>query len=118
MYAPSFVTGSLNGRFGESRVLLTRALLLLCCAINLTGVGVGNFRAANLLLGVGWNFLLGGGTSLLTRAYRPEERGKAKGLNDFLIFGTMAVSAFGAILWGAGGCRKPRRNQPASEMLS
>jgi len=105
MYAPSFVTGHLIARFGETRILLTgAALLLLCCAINLVGIAVVNFWAANVLLGVGWNFLFIGGTSLLTRTYRPEERGKAQALNDFLIFGTVAVSAFasGALLSGVG----------------
>ncbi len=105
MYAPSFVTGHLIARFGESRILMTgAALLLLCCAINLAGIGVVNFWAANLVLGVGWNFLFVGGTSLLTRTYRSEEKGKVQGLNDFLIFGTVAVSAFasGALLSGVG----------------
>ncbi|MGD9616762.1 MAG: MFS transporter [Alphaproteobacteria bacterium] len=105
MYAPSFVTGHLIARFGESRILLTGAvLLLLCCAINLAGIGVIHFWAANLVLGVGWNFLFIGGTSLLTRTYRPEEKGKAQGLNDFLVFGTVAASAFasGALLSSVG----------------
>src|SRR3989304_2104009 len=81
MYAPSFVTGHLIARFGENRILLTgAALLLLCSVINLAGIGVVNFGAANLVLGVGWNFLFIGCTSLLTRTYRPEEKGKVQGL--------------------------------------
>jgi MFS family permease len=105
MYAPSFVTGHLIARFGETRILLVGAvLLLLCCVINLVGIEIVHFWAANVLLGIGWNFLFIGATSLLTRTYRPEEKGKAQALNDFLIFGTVAVSAFasGALLSGIG----------------
>jgi predicted MFS family arabinose efflux permease len=105
MYAPSFVTGSLINRFGVSTILLTgAALLLACCGINLAGIAEGNFWAANALLGVGWNFLFIGGTTLLTRTYRPEERAKVQALNDFLIFGTSTISSFssGVLLAGWG----------------
>jgi MFS family permease len=105
MFAPSFVTGSLIARFGVTRILFAgAALLLACCAINLEGIAVANFWAANLVLGVGWNFLFVGATSLLTRAYTPEEKGKAQALNDFLVFGTVAVSSFasGALLSSVG----------------
>jgi len=105
MYGPSFVTGNLINRFGLPAVLLAgAALLLACCGINLAGIAEGNFWAANLLLGVGWNFLFIGGTTLLTRTYRPEERAKVQALNDFTIFGTATLSAFssGVLLAGAG----------------
>ena len=105
MFAPSFVTGHLIARFGLARIMLIGAgLLLLCCAINLGGLQVANFWAANVVLGVGWNFLFIGATTLLTRTYRAEERGKVQALNDFLIFGTVALSAFasGALLSGVG----------------
>jgi MFS family permease len=105
MYAPSFVTGHLITRFGVTRILLTgAALLLLCCAINLGGLAVANFWAANVVLGIGWNFLFVGATTLLTRTYTAEEKGKVQALNDFLIFGTVALSSFasGALLSGVG----------------
>jgi MFS family permease len=105
MFAPSFVTGHLIARFGLARVMLTgAALLLLCCAINLAGLGVANFWAANVVLGVGWNFLFVGATTLLTRSYAGEEKGKVQALNDFLVFGSVALSAFasGALLSGVG----------------
>ena len=105
MYAPSFVTGSLINRFGLSTILLAgAALLLACCGINLAGIAEGNFWAANALLGVGWNFLFVGATTLLTRTYRPEERAKVQALNDFTIFGTSTVASFssGALLAGFG----------------
>ncbi|HEY1794981.1 MAG TPA: MFS transporter [Stellaceae bacterium] len=105
MYAPSFVTGHLIARFGLVKVMTAGAgLLATCCAINLAGVGEANFWAANLLLGVGWNFLFIGATTLLTRTYRPEERAKVQAFNDFMIFGTSTVSSFssGALLAGFG----------------
>jgi MFS family permease len=105
MYAPSFVTGHLIARFGVSRILFAGAgLLVACCAINLEGLAVANFWAANLLLGIGWNFLFVGATNLLTRTYTPEERGKVQALNDFLIFGTVTLASFasGALLSSVG----------------
>jgi len=105
MYAPSFVTGSLILRFGVTRILLTgAALLLVCCAINLEGLQIVNFWAANVVLGIGWNFLFVGATTLLTRTYTAEEKGKVQALNDFLVFGTVALSSFasGALLSGVG----------------
>ncbi|HEX3952019.1 MAG TPA: MFS transporter [Stellaceae bacterium] len=105
MFAPSFVTGHLITRFGVTRILLTGAALLVgCCVVNLAGLAIANFWAANVMLGVGWNFLFIGATSLLTTTYRPEEKGKVQALNDFLVFGTVAVSSFasGALLSGVG----------------
>jgi MFS family permease len=105
MYAPSFVTGHLITRIGLARIMLTGVvLLLLCCGINLAGLATINFWAANLALGVGWNFLFVGGTTLLTRTYSGEEKGKVQALNDFLVFGTVTMSSFasGALLSGVG----------------
>ena len=105
MYAPSFVTGQLITRFGVTRILFAGAMLLLaCCGINLAGIAEANFWAANALLGVGWNFLFVGATTLLTRTYAPEERAKVQALNDFMIFGTATFAAFssGALLAGFG----------------
>ncbi len=75
-----------------------------CCGVNLAGIAVANFWVANVALGVGWNFLFVGATTLLTRTYTPEEKGKVQALNDFLVFGTVAVSSFasGALLSGVG----------------
>ncbi|HEX3860736.1 MAG TPA: MFS transporter [Stellaceae bacterium] len=105
MYAPSFVTGHLIARFGVVRILMTgAALFLVCCGVNLAGLTVANFWAANVALGMGWNFLFVGATTLLTRTYTPEEKGKVQALNDFLVFGTVAMSSFasGALLSGLG----------------
>jgi MFS family permease len=105
MYAPSFFTGHLITRFGLVRILMTgAALLLACCLINLAGIATVYFWAANVVLGIGWNFLFIGATTLLTRSYSVEEKAKVQALNDFLVFGTVALSAFasGALLSGVG----------------
>lgn len=105
MFAPSFVTGHLIARFGVLNILLAGALLMAgCIAIAVQGVTLMHFWWALLLLGVGWNFLFVGGTTLLTEAYRPEEKAKTQGLNDFLMFFAMAGSSFasGALVTSAG----------------
>ncbi|HEY9397467.1 MAG TPA: MFS transporter [Burkholderiales bacterium] len=95
MFAPSFYTGSLIKRFGVLNILLVGvAIMLSCIAIALAGIAVTNFWLALLLLGVGWNFLYIGGTTLLTETYKPAEQAKAQGVNDMLIFITMAISSF------------------------
>ncbi|MEX2649533.1 MAG: MFS transporter [Alphaproteobacteria bacterium] len=94
MFAPSFVTGNLIRRFGVLNTLLVGSLLLLgAVVVDLVGLGFWNFLAGLALLGVGWNFLFVGGTTLLTEAYRPEERAKVQGFNDFMIFGTVALAS-------------------------
>ncbi len=105
MYVPSFFTGHLISRVGVTTILLVGAgLLLVCCSINLLGVAELNFWLALVLLGVGWNFLFVGATTLLAGTYDARERAKVQALNDFLIFGTVALSSFssGALLTGFG----------------
>jgi MFS family permease len=65
-----------------------------CVGVALAGVDVMHFLMALFTLGVGWNFLFVGATTLLTETYRPEEKNKVQGANDFLIFVTMAISSF------------------------
>jgi len=94
MFAPSFFTGHLIRRFGVLPILTLGGLLVLACvAVNLSGVEVIQFWTALVLLGVGWNFLFVGGTTLLTETYRPEEQAKAQGLNDLLVFAVVALTA-------------------------
>ena len=95
MFAPSFFTGHLIRRFGVLNIMFTGAVLMfICVGVALSGVDVMNFLIALFALGVGWNFLFVGGTTLLTESYRPEEKNKVQGANDFLIFLTMALSSF------------------------
>lgn len=95
MFVPSFFTGHLIRRFGEMRVLSAGVVCyVLCIAIGLSGVAIEQFWVALVLLGLGWNFLYVGGTSLLTKCYRSAERAKVQACNDFLVAGTQAVCAF------------------------
>ncbi len=105
MFAPSFVTGHLINRFGILNILfLGAALMAACIIVALQGVTLMHFWWALLLLGIGWNFLFIGGTTLLTEAYTPEEKAKTQGLNDLLMFLTMSASSFGsgALVTSAG----------------
>jgi len=105
MFGPSFFTGSLIKRFGVMQVMAAGALLLYgVVAIALSGISVPHFWFALVLLGVGWNFLYIGGTTLITDACTPAERAKTQGMNDLLIFIMMATSSFSSgLLLDKGG---------------
>ena len=95
MFVPGFFTGHLIRRFGPLPIMGVGALLnFVCVAVALSGVDVMQFLIALFALGVGWNFLFTGGTTLFTQAYRPEEKNRAQGAMDFCIFSTMAVTSF------------------------
>ena len=95
MYAPSFFTGGLIARYGVERIIgLGLALLGLTAVVGIAGITVAHFWTALVLLGLGWNLAFIGATSMVTQCYRPEERNKVQAFNDFLIFGSMAVSSF------------------------
>lgn len=97
MFAPSFFTGQLIDRFGLVRIMTSGALLgLACVTINLLGTSVSHFWTALVLLGLSWNFLFIGATTLLTDTYAPEERFKAQALNDFLVFSLVSGAALSA----------------------
>jgi predicted MFS family arabinose efflux permease len=95
MYAPSFVTGTLIARFGVERITgLGLGLIALTGVIAISGLSVAHFWGALALLGVGWNFSFIGATTMVTQCHRPHERTSVQSFNDFLIFGSMAVSSF------------------------
>ena len=105
MFVPSFFTGSLIKRFGCLPVMATGvALNVVCIAIALSGVELMQFLVALLTLGVGWNFLFIGGTTLFTEAYRPEEKTTAQAAMDTVIFTTMTLTSFssGALVTTSG----------------
>ena len=105
MFLPSFFTGSLIARFGVLRVMLSGVALLTGHVLTtLTGTGFESFAAALILLGVGWNFLYVGGTTLLTTTYTAAERGRAQATNDLSIFvvGLLSSLSAGALLDAAG----------------
>ncbi|MFM9998477.1 MAG: MFS transporter [Burkholderiaceae bacterium] len=95
MFAPGFFTGALIKRFGVLQIMAVGvALNAACIAVALSGAGIGQFVVALFLLGVGWNFLFTGGTSLSMQAYRPEEKDRVQGAINFCVFGVMALSSF------------------------
>jgi MFS family permease len=105
MFVPSFFTGHLIKRFGALPVMAVGALLnAVCVAVALSGVDLMQFLIALFVLGVGWNFLYTGGSTLLTATYRPEEKTRAQGAMDTCVFATMAVSSFasGALVTAQG----------------
>jgi MFS family permease len=135
MFGPSFFTGSLIKRFGVLPVMLAGVVSMLACiAVGLSGQLFGNFWGALVLLGIGWNFMYIGGTTLLTDAYRPAEKAKVQGANEVIIFATLALSSFasgvlvntkgwdtlnlvslalmcmagGLVLWGVAGIPRPK----------
>lgn len=99
MFVPSFFTGALISRFGVLRIMAAGiGLFGAHIAIASTGTSLYSFGAALVLLGIGWNFLYIGGTTLLTGTYTAAERGRAQGTNDLTIF---AVSLAASLLSGA-----------------
>jgi MFS family permease len=105
MFLPSFFTGWLITRFGVLRVMLAGvALLSGHVLMTLTGNGFGSFAGALVLLGVGWNFLYVGGTTLLTTTYSATEKGRAQATNDMTIFAVGLACSFsaGALLQAFG----------------
>lgn len=94
MFLPSLFTGSIISRIGSHAVVGIGMLLMLGCAlINLNGTSTLHFDLALILLGVGWNFGFIGSTTMLAKAYRPEEASTAQALNEPLVFGTMAIAS-------------------------
>jgi predicted MFS family arabinose efflux permease len=95
MFAPSFYTGTLISRFGAEKVILAGiALMFACVAVALSGQALAQFWWALVLLGLGWNFMYVGGSSLLGSAHRASEKAKAQGMHDFLVFCTTSTSSF------------------------
>jgi MFS family permease len=95
MFAPGFFTGSLIKRFGALPVMgVGVALNLVCIVVALSGVDLQQFLVALFLLGVGWNFLFTGSTTLSLSAYTPEEKDRAQGALNFVVFATLALSSF------------------------
>ncbi len=94
MFAPSFVTGHLIKRFGTLTIMGTGALLIaLCVACNIQGIALVNFWLGAILLGVGWNFLFIGGTTLITELHSPAEKAKTQAAHDFTVFAGVAAAA-------------------------
>ena len=105
MFVPSFFTGHLIKRWGALPVMAVGAALnFVCVAVALSGVDLMQFLVALAVLGVGWNFLYIGATTLFTETYLPEEKNKAQGAMDTCVFATMAATSFasGALITTQG----------------
>jgi predicted MFS family arabinose efflux permease len=105
MFAPGFFTGNLIKRFGTLPVMgVGVALNAACIAIALSGLSIHQFTVALFLLGVGWNFLFTGSTTLSLNTYRPEEKDRAQGAINFVVFAVTAVTSFasGALITTQG----------------
>ncbi|GHC31216.1 MFS transporter [Aidingimonas halophila] len=95
MFLPSFITGHLTARYGTSRMIIIGCLLLIACAVVAQfETGVAGFHTALILLGLGWNFTFLPATGLLTEAYRPIEKARTQAANEFLVFSTVALTAW------------------------
>jgi MFS family permease len=95
MFAPGFFTGHLIKRYGTLAIMGVGVLLnFLCIAVALSGVDLHQFLIALFLLGVGWNFLFTGSTTLALQAYRPEEKDRAQAAINFVVFAVMALTSF------------------------
>jgi len=108
MFVPSFFTGKLIRRFGVLSVMTCGiALLFASVCVAIAGVAFPNFVCGLILLGIGWNFLFIGGTTLLTESYRPAERAKTQATHDLAMFGAVTLASFsaGSLLdaWGWRG---------------
>jgi MFS family permease len=108
MFAPSFFTGWLIKRYGDINIITAGALISgLSIAVNLSGDSIMHLRIAMAVVGLGWNFMFTGGTTLLLQTYTPAEKAKVQGVNDFFVFGTVAVCSllaggtFQSVGWAA-----------------
>ena len=95
MFAPGFFTGHLIKRFGAMGVMSVGVILyLVCIAVALSGTDLHQFVVSLFFLGLGWNFLFTGSTTLSLKAYTPEEKDKAQGAINFFVFATLALTSF------------------------
>jgi MFS family permease len=95
MYAPSFISGPLIARYRSPRIIALGLGFLSAGALAaLFGTGLSTFSVALALIGIGWNFSFIGATTMLASAYRPEERARVQGLNDFLVMGMVTLASF------------------------
>ncbi len=105
MFVPSFFTGHLIARFGVVNIITVGiALMSAAVIVSTTGGGLLQFWGGLVLIGLGWNCMFVGGSTLLTECYVPSERAKVQALNDFLVFSAVAGASFssGAIQYNFG----------------
>ena len=95
MYLPSFFTGRLMARFGETPIVLAGLALTAAAAlVGMSGQTVAHFWWALALLGVGWNFGFLGASAMVLQCHTPQEGPRVQSINDFVVFGTMVIGSF------------------------
>jgi MFS family permease len=95
MFAPGFFTGHLIKKFGTLPIMgVGVALNFACIALALSGLELQQFLVALFLLGVGWNFLFTGSTTLAMQAWTPVEKDRGQAAINFFVFATMALTSF------------------------
>ncbi|PMM57022.1 MFS transporter [Vibrio splendidus] len=94
MFLPAFFTGSLIEKFGSRMMILAGGVLfVVSIAINIHGVSIWHFRAALVVLGVGWNFMFIAATGLFSQSYQSQNKAKAQAFNEFIVFGCVTFTA-------------------------
>ena len=94
MFLPSLITGTLIKKFGHSIIIYTGAIIyIICVFLSFYDQSFFNYLIALVLLGIGWNFLFIGGTSLLVICYKESEKFKAQGFNDVIVFTTQSIAS-------------------------
>jgi len=97
MFLPSLITGDLIKKFGHSNMIYTGLFFLFICILNnFLNQSYYGYMIGLILLGIGWNFLFVTGSSLLVISYKVEDKFKAQGLNDFVVFSTQSLGALSA----------------------
>lgn len=97
MYLPSIFTAWIVRKLGTNRMMISGLVAyLICIAIAYSGHYLGNYWVSLVLLGIGWNFLFIGGTTLLPKSYLPNERFKVQAFNEFVVFGSQAIASLSA----------------------
>ena len=97
MFLPSLITGDLIKKFGHSNIIYSGIFILFICIINnFFFQSYYGYMIGLILLGIGWNFLFVSGSSLLVISYKQEDKYRAQGLNDFIVFSTQALGSLSA----------------------
>jgi len=97
MFLPSLITGHLIKKFGHSNIMYIGVVFLVVTIIlSLSEQTYTNYMVALIFLGFGWNFLFISGTSLLVLTYKEEEKFRAQGINDLIVFSIMALASLSA----------------------
>lgn len=95
MFAPSFIAGSLIGKYGYQKVVMLGFILFFGgIAAGLMGITVSHYFITNMFIGAGWNFMLIGSTALLVTCHTEVEKGKVQGANDTIAYILSAISSF------------------------